>query len=82
MSFGAIRKCEPFVGRIFGAFWDSVLEALQGFAEVVGHGDFDIFFWVVPIDGKSAVLAARLVDGDGVMLSELIEEVVGVVDGE
>ena len=59
-----------------------VLEALQVFADGVGHGDVDVVFWVVPIDGKSAVIAARWVDGDGVILPECIEEVGGVVGGE
>ena len=56
-----------------GAFWDGVLEALQGFSGGVRHGYFDVVFWVVPIGGQSAVLAERWVDGDGLMLSECID---------
>ena len=82
MDFGTIRRCKPFVRIMLGAFRYGVLEALQGFSVGFGHGDVDIFFWVVSIDGQSAVLAARWVDGDGVMLSERIEEVGGVVGGE
>ena len=51
----------------------------QGFSDRVGHGYVDIVFWVVPIDGQSVVLAARFFDGDGVILSECINEVGGVV---
>ena len=82
MDLGTIRRCEPFVGRMLGAFGDGLLEALQGFADRVGHGGFDVFFWVVPIDGQSAVLVARWVDGDGLMLLERIKEVGGVVGGK
>ena len=39
-------------------------------------------FWLVPIDGKSAVMSDRPVDGDGVMLLECIDEVGGVVGGK
>ena len=56
------------MGRTLGAFGDGVLEALQGFADGVGHGDVDVVLWVVPIDGQYVVLAARWVNGDGVML--------------
>ena len=59
-----------------------MLEALQDFSDRVGHGDVDVVFWVVPINGESAVLAARWVDGDGVILPECIEEVGGVVSSE
>ena len=58
-----------------------VLEALQGFADRVGHGDANVVFWVVQIDGKSAVLAARWVNGDGVILPKFIEEVGGIGGG-
>ena len=82
LDFGTILRCKPFVGIILGTFGDGVLEALHGFADRVGHGDVDVVFWVVPINGQSAVLAARWVDGDGVMLSERIKEVGSVVSRE
>ena len=82
MDFGTIRRCKPFLKRILGAFGDGLFEAFQGFADRVGHGDVDILFWVVPINGQSAVLASIWVDGDGVMCSECINEVGGLVGGE
>ena len=82
MEFGTIRRCKPFVGRILGEFGDRALEAFQGFADGVGHGDVNIVFWVVPIDDQSVVLDARWVNGDGVMLLECIDEVGGVVGGK
>ena len=82
LDFGTINWCEPFVGIILGAFGGGVLEEFQGFSDGVGHGDVDVVFWVVPIDGQSLVLAARPVDGDGVMILECIDEVGDVVGGK
>ena len=77
-----IRRCEPFVGIVLRARGYGVLESIQGFADGVVHGDVDVVFQVVPIEGKYAVLAASWVDGDGVILTECIEEVGGVVGSE
>ena len=44
LDFGTIRRCEPFVGRILGAFEGGILESFQGFAEGVGHGDVNVIF--------------------------------------
>ena len=82
LDFGTIRKCKTSMGRMLGAVGDGVLEALQGFVNGVGRGDVDIVFSVFRIDGKSAVLAARWVNGDGVIISECIGEVGGVVCGK
>ena len=82
LHLGTIRRCEPFVGRVLRARGCGLLEALQGFADGVGHGDVDVVFWVVPIDSKSAVLASIWVNSDGVILLECIEGVGGVVGGE
>ena len=82
MKFGTIHRCKPFVREILGTFGDGVLEAFQGFSDGVGHRYVDVVFWVVPIDGQYAVLAARWVDGDGVMILECIYEVSVVVGGE
>ena len=82
MDFGTIRRCKPFVGRILGGGGEGVLEAFQGFADGVRYVNVDIVFWVVTIDGQSSVLAAIWVNGDGVVISECINEVVGVVGGE
>ena len=70
------------MGRILGEFGDRMLEALQGFGDGVGHGDVDVVFWVVTINGQSAVLSDILVDGDGLMLLECIHEVGGVGGSE
>ena len=52
------------MGRVLGARECRVLEALQVFADSVGHGDVDVISGVVPVDCQTAVLAARWVDGD------------------
>ena len=73
LDFGTIHRCKPFVGRMLWEFGEGALEAFQGFAGGVRHGDVDVVFWVVPIDGQSALLAAIWVDGDGVIISERIK---------
>ena len=70
------------MGRVLGACRHGVLEALQGFADRVGHGDVEEFARVVTFDGKPVVLAVRCVDGDEVILLELDEEVRGIVCGK
>ena len=82
MDFGTIRRCEPFAGRILRSFGGGLLKVFRGFSDGVGHGDVNVVFWIVPIDIRSIVFAARRVDGDGVMLLECIDEVGGVVGGE
>ena len=77
-----IRRRKPFVGRVLRGRGYGVFEALQGFADGVGHGDVDIIVRVVPIDGKFSVLAARRVNGDGVIIPKGVDGVGGVVDGE
>ena len=79
---GPINRRKPFVGRLLGEHGHGVLEALQGFADVVGHKDSDVIARVVPLDGKPAVLAARGVGGDGVIRPERVEEVGGIVSGK
>ena len=82
LQLGTIRRREPFVGRVLGERGNGVLEALQGFADGVGNGDVDVIARVVPFYGKYAVIAARGVGDDGVILPERVEEVGGVVGGE
>ena len=76
-----IRRRKPFVGRVLGVRGHGVLEALQGFADGVGHGYVDVIARVVPFDGKPTVLAARGADGDGLIRPERVEELGGVVGG-
>ena len=55
-----------------------MLETFQIFADRVGG----VIFGVVSFDGQAAVLSARWVDGDGVIFSERVDEVGGVVCGK
>ena len=82
LHLGLIRRRESFVGRVLGERGHGVLEAIQGFADEVGHGYVDVITRVVPFDDKPTVLAARGVDGDGVIPPERVEEVGGVVGGK
>ena len=82
LQLSPVCRHEPFVGRVLGARGYGVLEALQGFTDGVGHGYVNVIVRVIPIDGKSVGLAARRVDGDGVILPECVEEVGGIVGGQ
>ena len=82
LHLGLIRRRDPFVGRVLGEWGHGVLEALQGFGDRVGHGDFYVIAREVPFDVKPAVIAARWADSDGVIFPERIEEVGGVVGGK
>ena len=52
------------MGRVLGMRGCGVMEALQGFADSVGHEDVDVIYGVVPFDYQVAVISARWVDGD------------------
>ena len=82
LQLGPIRRCKTFVRRVLRTCGYGVLEALQGFAGGVGHGDVDVVFWVVTINGKFKVLSARWVNNDGLILLECIEAVGGVGGGK
>ena len=82
LYLGPICRRAPFVGRVLGARGHGVLEALQGFADRIGHGDFDVINRVVLFGVKPAVLAARGDNVDGVILPGRVEEVGGVVCGK
>ena len=52
------------MGRVLGARGRGVTEALQGFADRVGHGDVGVIAGVVLFDCQATIFAARSVDGD------------------
>ena len=59
-----------------------MLELLEGLMDIAGHGYVDVAVVIIPFDGKAAGMGARFGDGDGVMLSEGVEQVVEVRFGE
>ena len=67
---------------MLGARGRGVLEFLQGFADSVGHGNVEVIAGVIPVDCQAAVLAARWVDSDRIIVLERVEEVGGVVYGK
>ena len=56
----------PFVGGMLAASWYAVLEAVEGFFAVLGHGDSDDAVFVIPIDGESKEL------GPGSVLCDVV----------
>ena len=65
-----------------GGVWGWGVGSAPRISDGVGHGDVDVFFWVVPIDGQFEVLDARWVNGNGVMLFKCINELGGVGGGK
>ena len=51
LHLGPVHWREPFVGIVLGDWVHGVLEALQGFTDIVGHGDVNVISGVVPFDG-------------------------------
>ena len=47
------------MGRVLGERGHGVLEALQGFADNVGHGYVDVIDGVFPFDCQATVLTTR-----------------------
>jgi hypothetical protein len=66
------------MGSILGAVWCAVLETFQGGHNISGHGDINILFCIVPLDGKSTVICPGLVNQNLVMLAKRIQKVVGI----
>ena len=64
LYFGPICWRKPLVGRVLREHGRGVLEALQGFTDIVRNGDVDVIAGLVPVDFQTAVVAARWVDGD------------------
>jgi hypothetical protein len=56
-----------------------MLELVQHGRDVMGHGNVDVFLFVIPGNGETAEQSARPVFGDGVELAECAEEVHGVL---
>lgn len=48
LYFGAVRRGSPLVRRMLRAGWWGMVEAVEGFGDIAGHGYVDVFFIVVP----------------------------------
>jgi hypothetical protein len=60
--------------------WMSEVE--EGSMDVPGHGDVDVSFVVVPVEGQTAIECAGPVDGQGIIFLEGVYQVIGVGFGE
>jgi hypothetical protein len=67
------------MGCIFAAGWRVVSELVKGGRHVVGHGNVDKFFGVVPFDSEATIKFAFPVGGNGVKVLQGIDEMVGIV---
>ena len=69
------------VGSIFRFCWEYVLEFVEGFADVVWHGEGDCVVDVVPLQGDADVEFGFPIYSDFVLSLEGGQEVVGVLFG-
>ena len=53
-----------------------MLELVEGFLDVCGHGDFTSTFVVVPIKGETTIEGASSSDGDSIQLLESLDVMV------
>jgi hypothetical protein len=60
----AVDGFDPLVQRMLFLGWWGMVEFFEVLINVIGHGDIDIAFVVVPIEGKAAVKGAGPVDGE------------------
>ena len=69
------------VRGIFRFCWEYVLEFVEGFADVVWHGEGDCVVDVVPLQGDADVEFGFPIYSDFVFGLEGVQEVVGVLFG-
>ena len=55
-------------------FW--MLELVEGFLDVCGHGDVTSPFVVVPINGETKIKGASPVDGDSIQLLDSLDDII------
>ena len=53
-----------------------MLDLVEAFLNVCGHGDVTSLFLVVPIKGENTIEGASTVNGDGIQLLESLDEMV------
>ena len=83
----AIDRLVPGMRGVLEARECWILELVEGFLNVCGHGDVTSTFVIVPIKGETKIEGASPVDGDGIQLLESLDEMVrnffaGVFDTE
>ena len=76
---GAILGFDVLVRLVLGFAGPGVIEALEGFRDVVEHGDVDAAVVVVPVQIEAEVALAGLVARNGVVFLEDEFEMVGVL---
>ena len=56
-----------------------VLKSMEGFGDVAWHGDVDVLFGIVPIDGQTTIFTSCPLDGDMVGLLKGLDEMQGII---
>ena len=69
----------PLVRRMLWSSWWRVIESFEGSWDVAGHGDVNISFVIVPVEGEAAVQGTSPVHhGEFVLGFKCINEMFGV----
>ena len=67
------------MGLVLGHPWAVMFEARQCVSNVPGHGDLNLLFFIVPVNGEPNLSCARPVLGDCIVFFEGDYEVFGVL---
>ena len=76
LNSSVIDGLVPGMRGILGARGYWMLELVEGFLDVCGHGDVTSPFVVVPIKGETTIEGASTVNGDSIQLLESLDEIV------
>ena len=74
----AINRLVPSMRGVLGARECWMLELVEGFLNVCGHGNVKSTFVVVPIKGETTIEGASPVDEDSIQLIERMDEMVSI----
>ena len=72
----AIYRLVPGMRGVLGTRGCWMLELVEGFLNICGHGDVTSTFVLVPIKGETTIEVTSLVDGDIIQLLESLDEMV------
>ena len=78
LDSSAIDRLVPGMRCVLGARGCCILELVEGFLNVCGHGDVTSTFLVVPIKGETTIEGASLVDGDSIQHLEILDEMLRI----
>ncbi len=70
----SVLGCIPWMRGMLRGGWARVVESLQRFGDIVGHGEIDGALIIVPFEVNSAKDGAIPVDSERVLFLEAVDE--------